>query len=201
MPPSGEHPAQSADWITVANTLVEKLPTIVACLIAAGILFEGMRLFRQGKQPPGDARNWRDKLQDILQPHALQLIGLTFILPVILVAAALQLNSQAMTALLGAMIGYIFGVGGSQKPPNPLGQNDGSGGSDRTRTPPDSPEPSETNKQTGKGGGSAAEEAAKPETSGDDTTPGATGGGLDQTGSGEAGTPNPTTPGPEKPKE
>lgn len=202
-------------WSQVGYLVVTNLTPIVVCLIAAGILWSGMRLLRgqrggamtigrrfiRGEQPLDDAQNWRDRLSEILQPHALQLIGLTFILPVILANAALKLDNQALNALLGAMVGYIFGVGGTQRPSNPSNQNNGSGDGDGTRTPPNSPDPSEANKQTGRGDGSAPGEAAKPETPGDDTTPGATGGGLDQTGSGEAGTPNPATSGLDKPKE
>jgi hypothetical protein len=49
---------------------------------------------------------WSQKLGD----HTLQIVGLTFIIPTILmVAVATKLNSDAVTALLGSMIGYLFG--------------------------------------------------------------------------------------------
>ena len=45
-----------------------------------------------------------------LRPYALQILGLTFILPVVLVAAvAGNLGEQALSALLGAMIAFVFG--------------------------------------------------------------------------------------------
>jgi len=51
-----------------------------------------------------------DRLADSLRPYALQIVGLTFVLPVILVSAALlALDKEALTALLGAILGYIFG--------------------------------------------------------------------------------------------
>jgi hypothetical protein len=50
------------------------------------------------------------RMADSLRPYALQLLGLTFVLPVVLVSAALgKLTSEAFTGLLGAIIGYIFG--------------------------------------------------------------------------------------------
>jgi hypothetical protein len=48
--------------------------------------------------------------QNPLRPYSLQVLGLTFILPVLLIiSVALKLPSEAITALLGAIIGYIFG--------------------------------------------------------------------------------------------
>ena|ERR1043165_9761098 len=44
-------------------------------------------------------------------PYALQILGLTFILPVVLLSAILlKIESQAMVGLLGTIIGYIFGT-------------------------------------------------------------------------------------------
>jgi hypothetical protein len=70
-----------------------------------------------------------------LRQYALQVLGLTFILPVVLVVSAAQaLDSQAVTALLGAIIGYIFGSaryadfghggGGGPPPPPPPSPSD-----------------------------------------------------------------------------
>ena len=43
-------------------------------------------------------------------PYALQILGLTFILPIVLLAGiVLKLESQAVVGLLGTIIGYIFG--------------------------------------------------------------------------------------------
>jgi hypothetical protein len=45
-----------------------------------------------------------------LRPYVLQILGLTFILPVVMVAVvAGRLNDQALSALLGAMIAFVFG--------------------------------------------------------------------------------------------
>src|SRR6476620_4347114 len=54
------------------------------------------------------------RLKESLAPYVLQIIGMTFILPVVLASSALlQLKSEAITALLGAIIGYIFGSAGT----------------------------------------------------------------------------------------
>jgi hypothetical protein len=45
-----------------------------------------------------------------LRPYALQILGLTFILPVLLVLGSVgKLNSEAVSALMGAMVAFIFG--------------------------------------------------------------------------------------------
>jgi hypothetical protein len=45
-----------------------------------------------------------------LRPYALQIMGLTFILPVVLVLGAVtNLSSEVVSALLGTMIAFIFG--------------------------------------------------------------------------------------------
>lgn len=45
-----------------------------------------------------------------LRPYVLQILGLTFILPVVMVAVvAGKLGDQALSALLGAMIAFVFG--------------------------------------------------------------------------------------------
>jgi cadmium resistance protein CadD (predicted permease) len=49
-------------------------------------------------------------------PYALQILGLTFILPIVLLAAlALKVESQAVVGLLGTIIGYIFGTSKSHE--------------------------------------------------------------------------------------
>jgi hypothetical protein len=57
---------------------------------------------------------WSERLGD----HTLQIVGLTFIIPTILmVAVATKLNSDAVTALLGSIIGYLFGSAKSPEKP------------------------------------------------------------------------------------
>lgn len=59
----------------------------------------------------------RDTLRDSrmisdhpLRPYVLQILGLTFILPVVVVAVvAGKIGDQALSALLGAMIAFVFG--------------------------------------------------------------------------------------------
>ena len=52
-------------------------------------------------------------------PHAIQILGLTFLLPVILVVFATQekVGADAFTALLGSIIGYLFGTATAIRPP------------------------------------------------------------------------------------
>jgi len=70
-------------------------------LTAIALLIAGMRLlFRISK--------WEES--NPLRPYLLQILGLTFILPVVLVAAvAGKLNDQALSALLGGMVAFVFG--------------------------------------------------------------------------------------------
>ena len=100
---------------------------LIVCLLAAGILIAGMFLLLRCLRPPAERPTPRvgspapptdstplaavcDRLADSLRPYALQIVGLTFVLPVILVSAALlALDKEALTALLGAILGYIFG--------------------------------------------------------------------------------------------
>jgi len=45
-----------------------------------------------------------------LRPYTLQILGLTLLLPVILVLGSVKtLNSEAVSALMGAMVAFIFG--------------------------------------------------------------------------------------------
>ena len=61
-----------------------------------------------------------------LAPYVLQILGLTFILPVvILITTIINVDAQAVMGLLGTIIGYIFGssqgkntpASGSNEPP------------------------------------------------------------------------------------
>ncbi len=47
--------------------------------------------------------------------YSLQIFGLTFLVPIILmVVVILQLDGQAVTGLLGTIVGYIFGTSTAQ---------------------------------------------------------------------------------------
>jgi hypothetical protein len=51
------------------------------------------------------------KADSPFEPYALQILGLTFILPIVLLSALLlKIESQAVVGLLGTIIGYIFGT-------------------------------------------------------------------------------------------
>lgn len=46
-----------------------------------------------------------------LAPYVLQILGLTFILPVvILITTIIKVDGQAVMGLLGTIVGYIFGT-------------------------------------------------------------------------------------------
>ncbi|WP_211826035.1 hypothetical protein [Kistimonas asteriae] len=51
------------------------------------------------------------KAESPLAPYVLQILGLTFILPVvILITVTIQVDGQAIMGLLGTIVGYIFGT-------------------------------------------------------------------------------------------
>ncbi|MDO6561975.1 hypothetical protein Q4488_01130 [Amphritea sp. 1_MG-2023] len=51
-----------------------------------------------------------------LEPYILQILGLLFIVPVVaLLAIVLELESEAITGILGTIVGYIFGTSSSQQ--------------------------------------------------------------------------------------
>ncbi len=51
-----------------------------------------------------------------LAPYVLQILGLTFILPVVvLITTIIDVDGQAIMGLLGTIVGYIFGTSQSQK--------------------------------------------------------------------------------------
>ena len=85
---------------------------IVALAIVALGVYMIFQITRGGKSV-NDAEN-------IFAPHAVQILGLTFLLPVLLVIAANgKIDAQALTALLGSITGYFFGSspGRSGQPP------------------------------------------------------------------------------------
>lgn len=83
----------------------------VVGILALAILAIGFYLLiavRKGKL------NYEGPDVDPLGPYVLQILGLAFLLPVILVIGATGLlKSEAITALLGAIVGYLFGTGRS----------------------------------------------------------------------------------------
>ena len=119
----------------------------VTALLAMLILLTGYLILRQSlrsgraieiqnfnqqngemKPTPNSALNlWTEKLGG----YTLQIVGLTFIIPTILmVAVATKLSSDAVTALLGSMIGYIFASARS-----PETKPQGNSQTDRPRDP------------------------------------------------------------------
>lgn len=82
--------------------------TLIVGALALAILVCGFALLVmvwRGKFSIRDPRN------DPLSPHLLQIMGVSFLLPVILVIGSTGLlASEAMTALLGAIVGYLFGT-------------------------------------------------------------------------------------------
>lgn len=76
--------------------------------LAAGILCVGLFILLNILKNDQERRSniWGERLGQ----YTLQILGLTFILPTILIiAVATKLNAEAVTALLGSIIGYIFG--------------------------------------------------------------------------------------------
>ncbi|OLF77621.1 hypothetical protein AWH61_19580 [Alteromonas sp. W12] len=50
-----------------------------------------------------------------LAPYVLQILGLTFILPiVVLLTTIIEVDGQALMGLLGTIVGYIFGTSKTQ---------------------------------------------------------------------------------------
>jgi hypothetical protein len=89
---------------------------IAVGVLAALILGAGYLMLQKILSKHGDDFNlWTSRLGQ----YNLQIVGLTFLLPTILViAVAGGLNPEAVTALLGAIIGYIFGSSRGQESPN-----------------------------------------------------------------------------------
>ena len=115
--------ALKADMTSMINSNVTWVCLLSAIIFAGGlvILLGKFPCFRQEQNAKHDESC---RLVEALRPYSLQIVGLTFILPVILASAALlNLKSEAITALLGAMIGYIFGSGGSSRDDSRLGGN------------------------------------------------------------------------------
>lgn len=84
-------------------------PNLLAVgVLAAGILLVGLFILLNILKSDQENRSniWGERLGQ----YTLQILGLTFILPTILIiAVATNLQAEAVTALLGSIIGYIFG--------------------------------------------------------------------------------------------
>jgi hypothetical protein len=83
--------------------------TVLAALSGAILLFGSIFvLIILGVIPP--FLRWQEHAINPLRQYSLQVLGISFILPVLLIiSVALRLPSEAVTALLGAIIGSIFG--------------------------------------------------------------------------------------------
>lgn len=56
-------------------------------------------------------KNINAKENSPLMPYFIQILGLCFLLPVILLmAVALKINNEAVIGLLGTIVGYVFGT-------------------------------------------------------------------------------------------
>ncbi|WP_092025392.1 hypothetical protein [Bradyrhizobium sp. OK095] len=87
---------------------ISSLDLGAVCLLALFILGGGLLVLNQILQADQEKPSnlWGERLGQ----YTLQILGLTFILPTILIiAVATGLNAEAVTALLGSIIGYIFG--------------------------------------------------------------------------------------------
>ena len=88
------------------------------CGLALAILVVGFGVLWKILEAPKERSNlWGERLGQ----YTLQILGLTFILPTILIiAVATGLEAEAVTALLGSIIGYIFGSSRSTDAAPPL---------------------------------------------------------------------------------
>ena len=95
-------PESKAQYIPTTTDLA------AVCVLALFILAGGLFVLRKILETAPEKRSnlWGERLGQ----YTLQILGLTFILPTILIiAVATRLEAEAVTALLGSIIGYIFG--------------------------------------------------------------------------------------------
>lgn len=88
------------------NTLLTRLtdPKYTASIVAILLIIVGMIVLITLKA------------DSPLTPYILQILGLTFLLPIILlISIILELKSDAVVGLLGTVVGYIFGTSNSSK--------------------------------------------------------------------------------------
>jgi hypothetical protein len=93
------------DSLSLWSLIVLSLVILVGGFLILYQITDGRLPFQKGRDPAREPA-----ILNPLRPHSLQVLGLTFILPVLLiVSVSLKLPSEAITALLGAIIGSIFG--------------------------------------------------------------------------------------------
>lgn len=69
-------------------------------VIAAGLIFIGYRFINSTSE------------NTLKERFGIQIVGLTLLVPIILiVAVVMKLESEAVTTLLGTIVGYFFGAG------------------------------------------------------------------------------------------
>ncbi|MGX1322549.1 hypothetical protein AB7M17_006002 [Bradyrhizobium sp. USDA 377] len=103
------------------SSMISEPNLLAVGALAAGILFVG--LFILLKILKSDQEKHSNIWGERLGQYTLQILGLTFILPTILIiAVATKLNAEAVTALLGSIIGYIFGSSRSDSVPSVLSE-------------------------------------------------------------------------------
>jgi hypothetical protein len=82
---------------TVAKSLGD--PRYAAGIVALVLVFAGVRVLDRIK--PGSP----------IEPYILQILGMLFILPVVMITAiVLDLGKEAVTGVIGTIVGYVFGT-------------------------------------------------------------------------------------------
>ena len=83
-------------------------------IVALALIYTGYRFLHSENKDSAFAK------------YSLQIFGLTFLVPIILmVTVILKLDGQAVSSLLGTIVGYIFGTSAQQAASNSSSQNDG----------------------------------------------------------------------------
>lgn len=91
---SGESKVSPQNWWEILSFTKFNIGLVCVLLIGAGIL----ALKNMKPESP-------------LAPYVLQILGLTFILPVVvIITITIQVEAQAVMGLLGTIVGYIFGT-------------------------------------------------------------------------------------------
>lgn len=101
------------DWIGKSQPSFGKFAALV---VALGLVWMGVRL-------PGFING-----NTSLKAHAFELMAIVFILPVVLIVSIIPGSQDATLAVIGTMIGYVFGVQG--------GKNSGQNRTESTTKPP-----------------------------------------------------------------
>lgn len=101
----------SESWSLLVLDLTRFLthPTFIAGVVSLLLVLAGISVIKNMKK------------DSPMEPYLLQILGLLFIVPVVtLLAIVLKLESEAVTGILGTIVGYIFGTSTIQRnsPPN-----------------------------------------------------------------------------------